>query len=183
MTDSGERDPATWPLGQRLRKARGTLSLDKVAEMSGVKRETIRSYENGYRADNRKPVNPRPTTLRPLAEALGIPVREAFDLAKIDPRHLRPHELEPAKPSSRLMAKIERVGDPAVLSALEVLVDRVLRADGFIAPDAPRPGEEREGEHLPAVGSDPRPAAHPVAHAVSEFGDPFVSAPDPDRTG
>jgi transcriptional regulator with XRE-family HTH domain len=173
MTDSGERDPATaWALGQRLKEARGSLSLDKVAETAGVTRETVRSYETGRRADNDKAVNPRPQTLRAIAEALGIPVREAFQEAGIDSRHLRPHERQEAKPSSALVAKMHRL-DPEMLGALELIVDRILRAGGYIAADAPPPVYSHEGEHPPAevetvggdyaAGEDPvtEPADHP----------------------
>lgn len=178
MTDSGERDPAgTWTLGRRLKEARGSLSLDKIAEKAGVTRETVRSYETGHRADNNKPVNPRPQTLRAIAEAVGIPVREAFEAAGINPRHLRPHEVHQAEPSSALIAKMRRL-DPTLLHALEVIVDRVLREGGHIAADAPGPG----GQRIDVEHGDALPGHVGVEHS-SEFGADVPGVPVDQQNG
>ncbi|MDP9484810.1 MAG: helix-turn-helix transcriptional regulator [Actinomycetota bacterium] len=53
-------------------RERRALTLRELAEMSGVAADTINQIELGHR-------KPRPSTLRKLAKALGVEIRELFE--------------------------------------------------------------------------------------------------------
>lgn len=153
MTDE-EREPGRWPLGPWLEEARGERSLDQIAEKSGISRATIRYYELGYRADNRKPAKARANVLRPLARALGVPVPEAFRLGGIE-NQLLPGDFDD---SASVLELARRIGELDVLDreALTRIVDSLHAARGWKrSVDAPPSRGHAETAHGGARGGHP----------------------------
>lgn len=152
MTD-GERDPAaaTWPLGERVRQARGRLSLKHVSDKAGIGVETIRQVENKRRADGKPWSPPRPGTVQKLARALDIPEREALELAGYKPSDYIDTATDEGPPLMSPAVLAEQVAkmDPEMRRALETIVVTHLKAKGYIAADAPEVPVRSvgEGEH------------------------------------
>jgi transcriptional regulator with XRE-family HTH domain len=188
MTDE-ERDLDEWPLGPRVTEARGSESARSVARRAGISPELLWQIENGRRRDDRPWNRPTAPNIQAVARAVGIPEAEALELAGYNPDHyITPVDDGPALMSEAVLAKkIQGLDVPdrrAVEKIVESLerrrdleeqVDRALRAGGFIAPDAPRPGEV-ENEERPDVPAGR--GGRVRASARSEFGDPPVVAPD-----
>lgn len=164
---NGERDPAgTWPLGKVLEDQRKQLglSLDQVATRARISRATVRYYETGYRADNRAPINPTVTILRPLTEALELNLDPVLELAGITPARRKTDEeaaAEVARRSSHLADRIALL-NPRFRAAIETIVDEQLKAQGYIASDTGSTAEAKWGPEErrtadPAAGPDELP--------------------------
>lgn len=118
-----------WPLGERVRQARGTESQRSVAKRAGVSAELIWQIENGRRRSDDAPFSPKPVTVEQVARALDIPVPEALRLAGYNPDH----HVEPSGglevDLARKMTKLE----PQEVRAVEILVDSILVARGYMS--------------------------------------------------
>lgn len=144
MTD-GERDPAEWIFGTRLQaemKRRGWSARElarRAKELSseGVSPQTVANMLVGHKAN--KPDEswrPTQTTVRAVAAALEQPPDDWLRMAGY---HVPRRSVTDAESAARLAGKIVRI-DPDDASALERLVDSLLRSRGWIAADAPVPG-------------------------------------------
>lgn len=72
------------PFGRALRHARGTKSVRQAAREAGISEARWRQLENGYQVvarDHRVPVRPSSKSVRAMAEAVGLDLREAFEKA------------------------------------------------------------------------------------------------------
>jgi transcriptional regulator with XRE-family HTH domain len=119
-----------WPLGERVREARGEESHKSVARRAGIGAETVWQIENGRRRAVGPFSRPKPDTIAKLARALGIPVSEALTLAGYNPENyvnLLDEGVETAL--ARKMAKLQ----PEEQRALEILVDGLLVARGHMS--------------------------------------------------
>lgn len=70
-----------WPLGERLREARGTEPIKALAVRAGVGPETYWQLENGRRRDDQPFRVSKPPIVMAVARALRIDEREALELA------------------------------------------------------------------------------------------------------
>ncbi len=136
MTDR-ERDPAEWPLGPRVREARGRLSLATVANRAGLGVETVWQIENGRRRDSRPWSPAKPATILALARALSLDEAEALEMAGY---RAADYITTAGAGGGSLMAPAalaEQVArlDPDVRRAIEVLVVAQLRARGYLADE------------------------------------------------
>lgn len=118
-----------WPLGERVRQARGKESHRSLAKRAGVSAELIWQIENGRRRSDDAPFSPKADTVERVARALSIPVSEALKLAGHNPDH----HVEPSDglevDLARKMTKLE----PQEVRAVEILVDSILVARGRMA--------------------------------------------------
>lgn len=81
----GRRD---WPLGDYLRKHRGTLSMREAARRAGISEGRWRQVEAGYQnvgGGLTAPVTPRPETLAAMCRVIGADISEALQLMGLDP--------------------------------------------------------------------------------------------------
>lgn len=72
--------------GRAIRAAREArrVSVRQAAIAAGISEARWRQLENGYvvvAADTRIPANPRPKTVRAMADAVGLDLKEAFEKA------------------------------------------------------------------------------------------------------
>lgn len=74
-----------WPLGDRLRAARGTEPIKALAARAGVGPETYWQLENGRRRDDQPFRVSKPPIVLAVARALRIPEEEALELAGYEP--------------------------------------------------------------------------------------------------
>jgi transcriptional regulator with XRE-family HTH domain len=107
-----------WPLGERVRSARGRESGRSVANRAGIDPEVYRQLENGRRRDGRSLKRPNPEVISKVARALNIPVSEALELAGY-----RPERYMPAEPFEVALARKIRGLTPEQQRAIEILVD------------------------------------------------------------
>jgi transcriptional regulator with XRE-family HTH domain len=117
-------------LGEFLREQRTTLGLSTraLAVRCSVDMATIVRLEQGAFAE------PRPDTLRAVAEALGVSVADVFALAN----YVVPNELPAFKPYLR--SKYRGLPRPA-LDELDRSFKRIAKRHG-LDPDGPKPGED-----------------------------------------
>lgn len=168
MTD-GERNTGEWKLGEVLKTQREKLglSLSAVATRSGLGRATVTYYETGHRADNNAPVNPTPKVLRPLAEALELDFDYVLEKAGIQPARRKTDEDAAAEVARRARHLADRIAllDPTFRQAIETIVDRHLRAQGYLAEEAdssaaPKSGPMELRTADPAAGPEELPLGH-----------------------
>lgn len=128
-------------LGAFLREHRTTLGLSTraVAAESGVDMATIVRLEQGAFAE------PKPDTLRGVAEALGVSLADVFALAD----YTVPTELPAFNPYLR--NKYRDLPAPAV-EELERSFRRIARKHGY-DPDGPAAGEDELPEPSPTSRS------------------------------
>lgn len=124
-----------WPLGKRVREARGEEPQKVVARRANIGAETLWQIENGKRRDKAPFSPPKPEIIAKLARALDIPVSEALTLAGYNPEHhldLADEGLE-----TQLALKLAKLA-PEQKRALEIVVDGLLEARGYIEPRTPQ---------------------------------------------
>lgn len=121
-------------LGDFLREHRAALDLStrQVAERSGTDQATIVRLEQGAF------VEPRPDTLRAVAEALGVSLADVFALAD----YVIPSDLPAFTPYLR--SKYRDLPRPAV-EQLERSFRRIAKRHGY-QPEGPAPGEDEQPE-------------------------------------
>lgn len=126
-------------LGAFLREHRTALGLSTraVAAESGVDMATIVRLEQGAFAE------PKPDTLRGVAEALGVSLADVFALAD----YTVPSELPNFQPYLR--SKYRELPSPA-LEELERSFRRIARKHGY-DPDGPMAGEDEQPEPSPTT--------------------------------
>jgi transcriptional regulator with XRE-family HTH domain len=124
-------------LGAFLREHRTEqgLSTRALAAECGVDMATIVRLEQGAFAE------PRPDTLRAVAEALGLSLADVFALAD----YVIPSDLPTFQPYLR--SKYRDLPAPAV-EELERSFQKTLAKYGY-QPDGPRPGEDEQPEPSP----------------------------------
>lgn len=66
-------------LGEKIRKARGDLSLRDFAKKCGISHTHLDSIEKGYDPRTGKPVKVSLETIKKLSHGTGIPLRELID--------------------------------------------------------------------------------------------------------
>jgi transcriptional regulator with XRE-family HTH domain len=121
--------PHEWPLGERVREARGEEPQKVVARRAGIGAETLWQIENGKRRGDDYPFSPpKPDIIAKLARALDIPVSEALTLAGYNPEHHL--DLVGDGPETRLALKLARL-TPEQKRALEIVVDGLLGTQGL----------------------------------------------------
>ena len=76
-------------IGRRIKKARGSMTLDDIALKVGVARSTIQRYENGAI------VNPKIPVLHSIANAIGV--NPAWLVCKSDEMYLPGDEINTPK--------------------------------------------------------------------------------------
>ena len=119
-------------LGAFLREHRTNLGLSTraLAAQCGIDMATVVRLEQGAF------VEPRPDTLRVVAEALGVNLADVFALAD----YVVPGELPSFRPYLR--SKYRDLPAPAV-EELERSFKRIAKKHGF-APEGPAPGEDEQ---------------------------------------
>lgn len=123
-----------WPLGERVREARGTEPQKVVARRAGVGAETLWQIENGKRRGDDYPFSPpKAEIIAKVARALDIPVSEALTLAGYNPEHHL--ELVDEGMEAQLALKLAKLA-PEQRRALEILVDGLLVNRGYLAAEA-----------------------------------------------
>jgi transcriptional regulator with XRE-family HTH domain len=124
-----------WPLGKRVRDARGEEPQKVVARRAGIGAETLWQIENGRRRDAAAFSPPKPEIIAKLARALDIPVSEALTLAGYNPEHHL--DLAGEGVETQLALKLARLGSEQK-RAIEIIVDSLLRERGYIEPTVPQ---------------------------------------------
>jgi transcriptional regulator with XRE-family HTH domain len=124
-----------WPLGERVREARGTEPLKVVARRAGIGAETLWQIENGRRRDDYPFSAPKAEIIAKAARALQIPVSEALTLAGYKPEdHLA---VVDEGMETQLASKVAQLA-PEQIRAIEIIVDSLLRERGYIDPETPQ---------------------------------------------
>lgn len=123
-----------WPLGERVLRARGKESQRTVAKRAGVSPEMLWQIENGRRRSDDAPFSPKASTVEKVARALGIPVPEALTLAGYNPDH----HVEPSDGLEVDLARKVAKLAPQEVRAVEVLVDSILVARGYMSAPVAR---------------------------------------------
>src|SRR5829696_6139263 len=82
-------------------RERRALTLRELSEMSGVAADTINQIELGHR-------KARPSTLRKLAKALDVDVREFFEEPALAGKAEAPREAGPPQASTQTVEEFER---------------------------------------------------------------------------
>ena len=116
-----------WPLGDRVRQARGKESHRSLAKRAGVSAELVWQLENGRRRSDDAPFSPKASTVEQVARALDIPVSEALVLAGYKPEHHMS-----AEPFENALARKLGQLTPEQQRAFEILVDSLLVAGGHV---------------------------------------------------
>jgi transcriptional regulator with XRE-family HTH domain len=125
-----------WPLGERVLQARGKESQRAVARRADIAAETLWQIENGKRRDKAPFTRPSAEIVMKVARAVGVPVSEALELAGYDPAlHL------PSEPFEVLLARKMGALKPEEQRAVEILVDGLLVARGYVKADASAPAD------------------------------------------
>lgn len=121
-----------WPLGERVRQARGKESQRAVAKRADIAAETLWQIENGKRRDSAEFNRPSAEIVMKIARAVDIPVAEALKLAGYNPKlHM------PAESFEEVLARKMGALKPEEQRALEILIDSLLVARGHVRADAP----------------------------------------------
>lgn len=117
-----------WPLGERVREARGTESERSVAKRAEISPEMYWQIENGRRRNGDPLKRPNAEIIAKVARAVDIPVAEALALAGLKPEH---HMSAPPA-EEELARKVGKLG-PEEKRAIEIIVDRLLVARGYVS--------------------------------------------------
>jgi len=104
-------------------RERRALTLRELAEMSGVAADTINQIELGHR-------KARPSTLRKLAKALGVEVRELFEEPALSGKAEAPPEQESSERREKTEAALATLAEHLAVRG-EELVDDLATAEGF----------------------------------------------------
>lgn len=177
MTD-GERDPAEWIFGIRLQAEmdnRGWSARElarRAKELSpdekGASAQTVANMLVGHKAGKPdEPWRPTQTTIRAIAAALEDSPDEWLRMAGY---HVPQRPTTDPDAAVRLAGKIVRI-DPGDATALERLVDSLLRSRGWIAADAPGPGPGAGAASQPTevLSHEGEFTAGPVEDVAQEF--------------
>lgn len=157
MTDAEHE----WPLGERVRNARGKESQKSVAKRANVSPELLWQIEAGRRRDGAVS-KPKPASIIAVARALEIPATEALRLAGYKPEHYIS-----ATPTEGLEVELARKVSklrPEQQQALEILVDGLLEQGGHVSggsmdvvvhsgTERPRVEVQSRGERAVGAGS------------------------------
>lgn len=148
-------------LSVKLRQARGAMSLDDAATRSGVTAKRIRMYEQGERS-------PYGKTLRRLAEAYGVPVRELSEDGRDGGPPMPRAVGSPRRRRRRVGGQTgsgEAVEIPVQLGegqTVRVVIELIIRQQPVTRADA-IPGS-------PAATASPAPQEQPALPGRGEFG-------------
>lgn len=148
-----------WPLGKRVREARGEESERSVAKRAEISPEAFWQIENGRRRNGDALKRPSAEIITKVARALDIPVDEALRLAGLKPEH----HMSAAPAEEQLARKLSKLG-PEQQRAIEILVDGLLVTRSHMAP---------------AVDVVVRSAGEEVHADVQSHGEPLSGAAAP----
>lgn len=99
-------------IGRRIKKARGSMTLDDIALKVGVAKSTIQRYENGAI------VNPKIPVLHSIANAIGV--NPAWLVCKSDEMYLPGDEINTPKARKRAAKRLDKALNIAGISAADL---------------------------------------------------------------
>lgn len=99
-------------IGRRIKKARGSMTLEDIALKVGVTKSTIQRYENGAI------VNPKIPVLHSIANAIGV--NPAWLVCKSDEMYLSEDEINTPKAKKRAAKRLDKALTMVGISAADL---------------------------------------------------------------